>query len=87
MIWRRFVNAILRIVAPHQLNPLTCGVCHRRGRELLIRNACEVCAPDVHARYRECMRVLAQMDECFYRATGKKSLDDWDGFERWAGRE
>ena len=65
-----------------------CSKCHenREGdinEPALIRGLCKKCAPELFTRRNDDMALMREMSDAFKAKTGKDSLEDWSGFERF----
>ena len=58
-----------------------CQQCSRRV--FLIRNLCEICAPELHKNHDDWMSFIRKASTEFKKQTSKESLSDWFAFEKY----
>lgn len=60
---------------------MQCRKCSKES--FLIRGQCADCAPDLHDHHAKAMAAVEYLDIRCKKETGKGSLDDWYGYEKW----
>ena len=62
-------------------------LCSKCGREaFLIRNLCAQCAPALHKKHAAWMGFINNAEAEYKKATGKTSLEDWEGFSKFLAK-
>ncbi len=72
---------VSRVSENANIPDMRCRKCFQE--RVLVRGICMECAPELHQQFKKHLDFISRMGDEFQRKTGKRSLEDWEGFEQW----